>query len=84
MFQTTVTAVRLQNISATPGIPAGFHFLDSRSERDGGKLEYTGGVTPAVIGPTMVANLGHGELASPGSVEFPATCRLMANDRPLR
>jgi len=38
VFQTTVTAVRLQNISATPGIPAGFHFLDSRSERDGGKF----------------------------------------------
>ena len=33
------TSVRLQSTSATPGIPAGFHFLDSRSERDGGKLE---------------------------------------------
>jgi len=29
-FQMVVISVRLRNISATPGIPAKFHFLDSR------------------------------------------------------
>ena len=42
-----------------------------------------GSVMPIVISTSIVANLGHGNLASSCSVGFLAMCRLMAKDRPL-
>ena len=42
-----------------------------------------GSVTPMVIRTNMIVSLGHGNLASSGSVGFLARCRLMAKDKPL-
>lgn len=69
--------------SATPALAAGFRLWTHGAREMAQNQNIAGSVTPIVMSPNMAANLGHRNVASSGSVGFPAMCRLMANDRPL-
>jgi hypothetical protein len=82
-FQMAATSVRLQNSLETSIAVAGFYFSTYGARETAQNQSKPGRVRPTVISPNMVANLGHGNLASSVSVEFPAKCRFIARDRPL-